>query len=324
MSETKTRAERLIKSLGPKVDVTSVKSQFSNDENDWYRLSTKAYQIHIQNAQKQRNEDEKKQNVSCTSNSEIAEIIQSNNKLANYALCLPTTSTMAEFRQVKTLLEDMPNNEHKLVYLVESAVLDPRIRALQKKGRFEHFSAFKEFVHLIEAATICYFRGNYISSYMTLMPVTEGIMLRWMGYKGDGEKPEFDELRKFFSQAHIRQPCPGNPLFHQVYTKACDKILNEHLYKPSKNGPAHANFNRHLAAHLLNQSQFATRENCVRLFLLLDIMSELYLYETFCGDPRFYLSGDDIATEYSAYQSIKFNHMITKEPEQQLLGNAQQ
>lgn len=190
----------------------------------------------------------------------------------------------------------------------------------KKKGRFERFSAFKIFVHLIEAATICFYRENYFSSFLTLLPVVEGIILRWSGYSGNGDKPEFEEIRKFFSKSHTRQPCPGNPLFYDVFAKACDKIINEHLYKPSQRGVAHANFNRHLATHLLNDSQFATKENCIRLFLLIDIMTELFLYETYCSDPRINLSDDEIDLEYKIYQMIKAESNSASTPEKALLG----
>ena len=70
----------------------------------------------------------------------------------------------------------------------------------------------------------------------------------------------------FFRNSYQRQPCPGNVLFHDVFSKACDKLLTEHLFKDSQDGDAYSNFNRHLAAHLFSDSLFATRENCVRLF----------------------------------------------------------
>ena len=320
MSETQKRAEKLIELLGPHVDVGEVKQKFCNGEDDWFRLSAKAYQIYLRNARKQRQEDESNPHIICTSNSEIKEIIKSNSKLANYAMCMPATATLSEYATAKSLLSDMPKNEIKLLSLIETAVLDPRVRALQKKGRFEHFSVFKEFVKLIEAATLCYFRGNYLSSYMTLIPVVEGIMLRWIGYEGSGKKPEFEDLKKFFSKSHVRQPCPGNPLFHEVYAKACNQIVNEHLYKSSQKGPAYSNFNRHIAAHLLNDSQFATKENCIRLFLLLDIMSELYYYETYCDDPRLYLLPKDTFVEVQIYTRLLREGRTRFNPEQLLLG----
>jgi hypothetical protein len=137
--------------------------------------------------------------------------------------------------------------------------MHPKIRVMQKKGRFEEFEYFKKFVPLIDAATLSFYRINFISSYLTLTPIIEGIIIRWMGYSDGDEKPEFEDIRKFFKNSHRRQPCPSNILFHDIYKKACDKILNQHFYRPSDRGSFYANFNRHVASHLLNDNQFATK-----------------------------------------------------------------
>ena len=106
-------------------------------------------------------------------------------------------------------------------------------------------------------------------------------------------------------------------MFYDVFSKACDKLLTEHLFKDSQDRNAYSNFNRHLAAHLLTDSQFATRENCVRFFLILDLMSELYLYETYCNDPRFNLTDEDISLELNEYLQLMLQ---LNNPERVLLG----
>ncbi|MBP1471411.1 hypothetical protein J8Z78_12120 [Acinetobacter nosocomialis] len=243
--------------------------------------------------------------------------MQLNNQLLEYALVLPSTVTLTDVLNIQELISDMPANEHKIIDAFASIIMDPIIRARQKKGRFEHFPPFKSFVHIIESAVISYYRGNFIGSYLTLIPVVEGVMLRWLGYFGTGKKPTFPDLKTFFSNSYQRQPCPGNVLFHDVFSKACDKLLTEHLFKDSQEGDAYSNFNRHLASHLLSDSQFATRENCVRLFLFVDLMSELYLYETYCSDPRFYLSGEDVSLELNEYLKLMAQ---LHSPERVLLG----
>lgn len=319
MAKTEEKAKQALILLQQKNSVANVIAQLCLDNNEWYRVSSKAYALHLKEARKQLKEDEKNPNMSCTSSDEIQDIIKLNHAMADLALSLPTIATMADYKKAQMLLGDISKNEVALLALVEEITMNPRIRALQKKGRFEHFQPFVEFINLIEAATLCYFRGNYISSYLTLIPIAEGIILRWLGYSGQGKKPDFETLRQFFSKSYIRQPCPGNPLFHEVYTKVCDKIFNEHLYKPSEQGHAYANFNRHLAAHLLNSSQFTTKENCIRLFLLIDTMTELYYYETNCTDPRFYLTEKQIQQEYQIYTQLFIKHATTTTPEKKLL-----
>ncbi len=62
MSST-TKAKQLLAQLGAYVDVNSIKSQLCVDENEWYRVSAKAYQLHLQKARKKRKEGEKCSNV---------------------------------------------------------------------------------------------------------------------------------------------------------------------------------------------------------------------------------------------------------------------
>lgn len=299
--------------------VAVVRSEIANNKEDWFRISSKAYSLHLQTARTQRKEDTKKRNISTTSNNEISDILELNNNLSTYAICLPTRATQSDLKKAMALLPEMPSTETKMLYLIENITLEPKIRAQQNIGRIRQFDNFKEFAHLVEAATLCYFRGNYASSYLTLVPVIEGIILRWSGYQGLGKKPAFDEIRKFFRTFYIRQPCPANPLFHDIYCKACDKIINEHLYRPSHNGTAYAEFNRHQASHLLRDTTFANRENCIRLFLLLDTMAQIYNYESRCSDPMFYLTGKDIIREVTFYTSILLQTEMGNTPESTLL-----
>ncbi|XQW88789.1 hypothetical protein ACOYXV_02105 [Aeromonas veronii] len=300
--------------------VCEIKGVEAIDDSAWHRISSKAYDLHLIDSRKKRAEDEKKENVSCTSNDEIKEILLLSSELADYALSLPSVSTMNDFKTLQKLMLKMPLNEHKVIDIIERITMSPKNKGSPKKGRFEHFSVFKEFSTIIDAAVISYYRKNYISSYLTLVPVIEGILLRWLGYSGVGKKPEFEDLRNFFSNSHVRQPCPGNALFYDIYIKACDKLLKEHLYKPSDKGSAYSNFNRHLAAHLLSDSEFATQDNCVRLFNMIDVMTEIFYYETHCNDPVSLKRGE-ISLELENYEKLitqSYNPQL-RTPEQVLL-----
>jgi hypothetical protein len=322
--KTINKANEILELIKARTPVADVRARVCSDDQDWSRASAKAYSLHLVDSRKERKKDEKSPHVSCASNDEIKEIIALNHKLADYALTVPTLATTPEFRSLQQLVIDMPQNEHKVISIIEACTMAPRIRALQKKGRLETFKIFKEFSRLIDAATLSYYRENYFSAYLTLVPVIEGILLRWLGFEGIGNKPEFEALRKFFRNSHIRQPCPGNPQFHEVYIKACDKIITEHLFKPSERGHAYSNFNRHLAAHLLSDSPFATRENCIRLFLLIDVMTEIYYYETCCKDHRFSLKSEEFAVDWQIYESLVQIQGLTLSPEKAMLGVAPQ
>ncbi|MBX4606937.1 hypothetical protein C7266_06365 [Klebsiella variicola] len=320
MSKSKDKAINLMSLLDQGIKLEDAKKSLISNEQEWYRVSKKIYDIHISKEKKERKDLEKEGEIGFTKNNEVDAIIELNNQLSEYALALPHKATMADFKQLKQIIENNPTDENALILKIESIIMTVPARARMQKGRFEHYDIFKSLSRLIEAATLCYYRQNYQSAFLTLVPIIEGSLLRWIGYDGNTNKPEFEILRKFFRTGHLRQPCPGNPLFYDVFSKVSNKILNEHLFKPSNHGEAYSNFNRHLAAHLLNDSSFATKENCVRLFLLLDIMSELYFYETHCPDPWFYLEEKELMPNTILYEQVILSNRLWNTPEKTLLS----
>ncbi|HHC6610398.1 TPA: hypothetical protein ACN34C_004717 [Vibrio parahaemolyticus] len=285
-------------------DVAGIKKQYSITEENWNRISEKVYSLNLELSRKKRLEDQVKQNVSCTDLATIELMLESTTFLASKALCLPTTVTLHQYELINSFRRRKYFDESILILFIEQLVMNPKMRAHQKLGRFQHFDAFKSFSSYIDSALVCYYRKNYHSCFLTLAPIIEGIILKWLGYQHGESKPKFDELKKFFRNGYRRNPCPGNPLFYHIYAKACDEILSNHFYLNSEHGVAYGSFNRHLASHMLTEEQFSSRENCIRLFVLLDTMTELYLYETGCSDPRFYLKHEEVIGDYTIYSQL--------------------
>lgn len=301
--------------------IESIKIELSMSAEDWNRCCNIIYSEALNQAKKERSIDQIKEHVSTTSNNQIIKIIALNEKLADYALSIPISAINFDYNNILNLSESLPNTENKIIESIGNMVLNPQYRASQKKGRIEKFDYFKIFSKIIDAAILSYYRMNFISCYMTLMPVIEGVIIRWMGYTKTSAKPDFDKIRCFFQNSPQRQPRPSNILFHNIFTKVCDKILNNHFYKSTTIGNSWANFNRHVASHLLNDNQFGTKENCIRLFILLDTMTEIFMLESKSGDPRFHLREDEIKNDIILYrQAIVANILIT--PEQIILGGA--
>lgn len=319
MAISDTKANEIIRLIEQGKSVDSVKTEISILPDEWFRFSSKAYIIYLDKAKKERKGIKNKKHVSATSNDQILEIIDLNKKLGDFALLLPIFSTNGELKAISDLVDNLPTTEDEIIKIIGRATLHPRLRALQKKGRIEKFEYFKVFSKLIDAAILSYYRTNFISCYLTLLPIIEGIIIRWMGYTETSAKPKFEDVRKFFKKSAQRQPCPYNILFHNVYVKACDKILNNHFYKPTTSGNSWANFNRHVASHLLNDDQFGTKENCIRLFILLDAMTEIFVYESRINDPRFNIRKDEIETDINLYGTVILDNIKTT-PEQTMFG----
>ncbi len=286
--------------------VDELKTMFLTNE-DWYRVSNLAYNIQLEEARRENVKSQKKPHVLVTPNETINDIFSLNDTLSNYALGIPLWATERDYEKIKDFANDLPSTEQNIIDFIESINMHPKWRAQQKKGRISQYEIFKEFDKIVDSSLISYYRQNYIACFLTLAPVIEGVLLKWKRYDGFSEKPEFDDYRKFFKQGPLRQPCPGNIQFHRVYSSICDNIINKTLYKPTFSGDAHSDFNRHVALHMLKKSKFGTKNNCTRLFLLLDFMTEIYWYEGKFPDPRWNLNNDDILLEFSIYSDLKEN-----------------
>lgn len=263
----------------------------------WSKVSPLVYEKAKADARKERDMDTRKPHVSTTSNATIVDLLALNEQLANYALLAPPTITEPEFRRIGQLATELPASEAAILAYLGKIFTSPKLCAILKQG-FENCPAFQSFTPLVEAAIISYYQENYISSFLTLVPIVEGLILRWNGFDGTGPepKPDFEAVRKFVGNSYLRQPNPGNVLFHDVYVRASQAILTNHLYLNSGTGSAYANFSRHLAAHLLSNGTFATQPNCIRVFILLDALLTVYTYETKpAKDPRFHV--DELALQ---------------------------
>lgn len=318
MGKTDEKAKDVIERLNNGEELATVKALYDTEEQEWFRVSNKVYNIELEEEKKKNKARETMRHVSSTANATIADILDINETLSDYALGVPISATQGDLMAIQPLVPNLPNTEQKIIDVIERFNMHPKWRAMQKLGRIRQYDAFKEFDKIIDAALLCYYRENYISCFLTLAPVIEGVLLRWIGYTGTGEKPEFELYRKFFKQGPMRQPAPGNIQFHQIFSKVCDNILNKTLYKPTPSGNAYGDFNRHLALHLLKSSNFGTKNNCIRLFVLLDLMTEIYLYEGKFDDPRFTLSAEDMAADIDIYGNLIVDQKVLNSAEKKI------
>lgn len=219
---------------------------------------------------------------------DVGVIDNCNDVLKGYAFSLPSYSTSRETDRILKGLQNGTIDETTIAGHMASIVMDYRFRAQQHTARFMKIDLFKEFAYFIDSAVLSYYRGNMAAAFFTLVPVIEGVLLRWMGYpRYRVKKPEFKEIKEFIGKSVERNPLPIEP--HQVesYVNVADSILRNHFYLSTEEGDAHAYFNRHLALHMLDEKEFYTSDNVVRAVLLLDILNGIYIREQRIDDPLF-------------------------------------
>lgn len=236
--------------------------------------------------------------------------------LAPHALSLPSYCTVSEAQDIDSLMFKAVPDVEGTKKIIASVVFDQRLRALQLRGRFMKVKPFDEFSYLIDAATLSYYRGNIPSAFMTLVPVIEGVLLRWQGYPAPGViKPNFQDTKTFVANTATREPNPALALFFDSWVQAGVEIINTNLYKHTHRGPAIDYFNRHLALHLLDDVTFGTKDNVLRLFVLIDLLSDLYLCEKKTPDPRFATKDEEIAPHVKAYKAALASQGDPGQPE---------
>lgn len=236
--------------------------------------------------------------------------------LAPHALSLPSYCTGKEAQNIDSLLFQAVPDVEGAKKIIASIVFDPRMRALQLRGRFMKVKPFDEFAYLVDAATLSYHRGNVPSAFMSLVPVIEGVLLRWQGYPAPGmKKPGFEVTKNFVANTATREPHPALALFFDSWAAAAVEIINTNLYRHTAGGNAIDYFNRHLALHLLDDVTFGTKDNVLRLFVLIDLLFDLYICEKKIKDPRFDAKNEEIDPHVKAYKAAIASQEDPNQPE---------
>lgn len=195
-------------------------------------------------------------------------------------------------------------------------VINPWQRAYQVEYRYNPSKVFTGSRRVIESATYDLMIGNYVCSYISLVPVVEAVLREWaiekadkiVASKGQGEfkLPIFTENLICYLEEKNRQK-NTNLRFQKWLSKQINyfKFMMEEVFylrfKDSEEG-VQKEFNRNRVLHLLDNVEDSRilRDNNTRIFLLLDIIAELYL----CQDDNLYLENTFYA---NCEKNIDFN-----------------
>ncbi|SPU38220.1 Uncharacterised protein [Lysinibacillus capsici] len=222
-------------------------------------------------------------------------------------------------KKVQELLDSLENPDPAWGGLdgeILRMVKNPWQRSYQVEYRFKPTKIFNDFMKIIESATYDLMIGNYICSYLSLVPVVEAILRKWsidktneiesVNKKGDFSIYVFEKnLVKYLNEKNKERH--SNIKFQKWISnqiKYFDFMIREVFYlrfNASEDG-VKKEFNRNRTLHLLDniEDTVALRDNNTRIFLLLDIIAELYL----SLDEELYVKN----TFYAEYEkNIDFN-----------------
>lgn len=133
MPTTSPTVSLLIGKITNGILIERVKNELEIQSERWFAISAKAYSLYLADAKKQQDLGILKKNVSATSSQEIQQLLELNEKLADYALWLYNLATIADVEQLITLAEDLPGSEPKIIEYLSKQTMHPGFRARQKR-----------------------------------------------------------------------------------------------------------------------------------------------------------------------------------------------
>lgn len=303
----------IIEKLASGSCVSDVQHDLQIAVDNWHRISESTYKKYLANAKASHDSTTGIK----TSLETIAKIRSLNKKLNEYALSIPPyPTTEHDFNQINEIF-DKDGFSEKLTQRIAKINITPYFRVRQELGMIQYFECFKPYLKIIQAASLNYYRQNYISCYLTLIPCIEGIIQRWNGASSINKKANSQIIKNFFKKGFTRNPCPTNPIFYEIFTETADQLLAENFFQHNGKGTAFESFNRHIASHMLDEPNYLTQNNCIRIFTLLDLMLEIYWYENPSHNHRFYLEGNAVLQASQPYL-IAQCEAILQTPENQI------
>lgn len=207
--------------------------------------------------------------------------------LLPYGWFITPYMTGEEVSKTKRLCEKIEKGIYKNVSditsnincLLEPVVFHPNLRAfyIHRASELPHVS---DFSHFIERAIFHYYKRDYISCILCLLPSMEGVLLNHYGWSfsaNSPRKPTIDKMLKRLSQTKISS-CFNDR--YQLYLKTLHDFIAEWIYKDTSLARFDVSLlNRHYILHGMGTNAFYDKPNCNRLILFFDLYIELLSLE---------------------------------------------
>jgi hypothetical protein len=166
---------------------------------------------------------------------------------------------------------DRTSTERSLDELLTSCVFNPNYRSFYvvRSISLPHLC---EFSHLIERGVLHYYREDYLSCVLCLVPAVEGVLRSYTGLPD----PSYGELVQKLRQG-TATTYPGRYL---LYVDAVAIFLDRWLYKRTDRADFRlSHLNRHYVLHALGSENFYRVTDCHRLLLFFDVFADLLTLE---------------------------------------------
>ena len=174
--------------------------------------------------------------------------------------------------------------EHRVNRIMIDAAYHPNTRAdyINHARGLPHIGGFS---HWIERAAFQYYKRDYLSCAMCLIPSVEGVLRAYGGFSLE-DRASGSELRDKLRAGRAKSYHER----HALYAQALATFHERWFWTSSGNADFRlSRLNRHYALHGLGTEGFYRAVDCHRLFLFFDLFSEMLFCEGF-GSPGPFIS----------------------------------
>lgn len=214
-------------------------------------------------------------------------ILKVNQKITNFGFCVIAEEiNLNDLEKLESVCKniDLNNNysieeieyiENEIANAIKDSLFSADKRALNMSFLIIKTNHISKFSHLIEQAYISFFREEYISTIMTLVPVIEGILLSVYGFDcNEKNKPKVEKLLNNWAELHY--DCKDNnaqPVMIDEYIRAFIDICQQTVFSAHESSEKNLYFNRHYIAHLMGCGKFYSRNNAFKFIILVDLLA---------------------------------------------------
>jgi len=148
----------------------------------------------------------------------------------------------------------------------------------QMRLLYDQLPIFKGLLPLLDEVLFNFFTHRFNVAYVALLPVVEGLLLRWANRKKDTQdfkiRDFIDSKRKEILEKHL------NDMWCKHNFELLKFIICDFLFKHSDKQSIETMFNRNVMMHLLNDPNTpVSHKNCMRLLTIIDLIANCYLYD---------------------------------------------
>ncbi len=164
--------------------------------------------------------------------------------------------------------------------VITPIIFHPNYRAFTV-FKFITLNHLNKYSHLIDRATFCYYKKDFLSAVSCLVPVVEGILLSHCGWveSSSKNKPNTKELIDKFCTVPNKTL---NHHFRNVYSKALRECLVNWFFANTKQFDfSNSSLNRNYIAHSLGNKSFYSVLECNRMFTIMDLIAEIIVHDEF-------------------------------------------